>query len=145
MLIYFYIFHHRLTDNPQLKFDSVRITALVRLGFIVAATLIVAGGGLAQKPEGRYLTVAGNALFAVILVVMILILLLIWRASEKLIPYTKKVCPSLPSSFLTPRMINDWERERERKRDRANRSVVLRPFRTQSLQCRYSLSVPPTL
>jgi hypothetical protein len=55
---------------------------------------------MAEHSEGRILTVAGNAVFAIVLAVMIAFQLLLWRKSSMLIPYTKKIHPSLPTARL---------------------------------------------
>ncbi|PMD37684.1 hypothetical protein L207DRAFT_636341 [Hyaloscypha variabilis F] len=96
-----------LADNPQIQCNPDRITRVARLVFIAAATLLSAGAGLAQYPSGRYLTVAGYALFAVILVAMIFIQLFLWRDSATLIPYTRKALAhaTLAIPFLVVRTV----------------------------------------
>jgi hypothetical protein len=115
-------FNNSLADNPQIQCNPDRITRVARLVFIAAATLLSAGAGLAQYPSGRYLTVAGYALFAVILVAMIFIQLFLWRDSATLIPYTRKVHLSMP---LWCKMCS-------------NQVEFLRPSRTQHLRSRSS-------
>lgn len=84
--------HYSLADNPQIYRNLSKITALARLGFIAAVTLLAAGSGMVGHSTGRILTVAGNAMFAIILAGLIIIELVIWRKSSILIPHTKKVC-----------------------------------------------------
>jgi len=84
-------FHCSLDEIPQIQRSPERPTKAARSAFIVAATLLSAGAGLAQHPQGRILTVAGYAVLAAILVAMILIQLFLWRDSSTLIPYTRKV------------------------------------------------------
>jgi hypothetical protein len=55
---------------------------------------------MAEYSEGRIHTVAGSAVFAIILAAMIFFQLLLWRKSSMLIPSTKEVRPRVPAARL---------------------------------------------
>ena len=84
-------------DNFSHKTITNRITVSLRLSFIAAAGLLGAGGGVSSGSTkssqnlGRWLTLAGYIVFAVVLVTLVFIELYFWTIRESLIPSSRKV------------------------------------------------------